>query len=173
MTTRPTPTGPHKLRATAHIRRLAQDVKRTFPDMDVHEHLTDAAREIEAGRHDNAKHHLDAAIAAFAPLQLTRHGIHDDTGHMAGKAFMQRAHRGRLLAADVEHISGANDELRGTKRDAASAAAADKADRRQADTASDDSSSDVPGGAAESDTHQGCRSRQRQGSELGGYRHGH
>lgn len=131
MTTRPTPTGPHKLRATAHIRRLAQDVKRTFPDMDVHEHLTDAAREIEAGRHDNAKHHLDAAINAFAPLHITRHGIHDDTGHMAAKSFMQRAHRGRLLAADVEHISGANQELAGNRREAAVTAAQEKAEKQQ------------------------------------------
>jgi hypothetical protein len=132
MTTRHTPTAPHKLRASAHIRRLAQDVKRTFPDMDVHEHLHDAAREIDAGRHENAKRHLDAAINSFAPLQITRHGIHDDTGHMAAKSFMQRAHRGRLLAADVEHISGANQEMFQNRKDAATAAAQDKAERRQA-----------------------------------------
>lgn len=129
MITRPAPVTPAKQRATAHIRRLAQDVKRTFPDMDVHEHLTDAARELDAGRTDNAKRHIDAAMHGFTPLSLIRHGIHDDTGHMAAKAFMQRAHRGRLLAADVEHMQGANEGLAEHRRDQAAAAQQAKAMR--------------------------------------------
>jgi hypothetical protein len=117
MTTRFVPTAQHKKRAADHIRQLAKDVKQSFPDMDVDQHLTDAAREADAGRHDNAKRHLDAAISAFAPLQLIRHGIHDDTGHMAAKNFMQRAHRGRLLVQDAEHISGANQQLLDRRKD--------------------------------------------------------
>jgi hypothetical protein len=127
MTTRLTPTHQFKQRASAHIRQLAKDVHQTFPDMDVHQHLHDAAREIDAGRHDNAKRHLDAAINAFAPLHLIRHGIHDDEGHRAAKSFMQRAHRGRLLAADAEQISGANRELMHNRREAAMQQAAQKA----------------------------------------------
>jgi hypothetical protein len=132
--TRLTPTAQHKQRASSHIRQLARDVKQTFPDMDVDQHLTDAAREIDAGRHDNARHHLDAAINAFAPLHLIRHGIHDDEGHRAAKSFMQRAHRGRLLAADVENISGQNEQLMHTRKEAAMADAERRAAARTLQT---------------------------------------
>ena len=121
MITRPAPVAPAKQLASNHIRRLAKQVRQTFPDMDVHQHLTDAARENDAGRTDNAKRHLDAAVASFAPLQLMRHGIHDDEGHRAAKNFMQQAHRGRLLVQDTEGIRGENDGLMERKRDQATA----------------------------------------------------
>lgn len=117
MITRPAPTAPAKQRASNHVRRLAKEVQRTFPDMSVHQHLTDAAREIDGGRMDNAKRHLDAAISGFAPLQLIRHGIHDDEGHRAAKDFMNQAHRGRLLVMDVQHMAGENDGLAERRRD--------------------------------------------------------
>lgn len=129
MITRPAPVAPAKQRASSHIRRLADEVKRTFPDMTVHQHLTDAARENDAGRYDNAKRHLDAAVASFAPLQLIRHGIHDDEGHRAAKNFMQQAHRGRLLVQDTEGIRGENDGLMERRRDAATSALQAKAMR--------------------------------------------
>lgn len=129
MITRPAPVAPAKIRASSHIRRLAKEVQRTFPDMTVHQHLTDAARENDAGRTDNAKRHLDAAVASFAPLQLIRHGIHDDEGHRAAKNFMQQAHRGRLLVQDTEHISGENDGLMERRRDQAASALQAKAMR--------------------------------------------
>lgn len=129
MITRPAPVAPAKIRASSHIRRLAKEVQRTFPDMTVHQHLTDAARENDAGRSDNAKRHLDAAIASFAPLQLIRHGIHDDTGHMAAKNFMQQAHRGRLLVQDVQHMQGENDGLMERHRDQAASALQQRAMR--------------------------------------------
>ena len=122
MITRPAPVAPAKQRASNHIRRLAEEVQRTFPDMTVHQHLTDAARENDAGRFDNAKRHLDAAVASFAPLQLIRHGIHDDEGHRAAKNFMQQAHRGRLLVQDTEGIRGENDGLMERRRDQAASA---------------------------------------------------
>jgi hypothetical protein len=147
MITRPVNTTESKQRASAHIRQLAAKVKQTFPDMGVHQHLTDAARETDAGRHDNAKHHLDAAIGAFAPLQLIRHGIHDDEGHRAAKAYMQEAHRGRLLVADAEHIANANLELHERQIAQAQQAAQDQAAKREAKAAAGppDTGRDVAG----------------------------
>ena len=118
MITRPAPVGPAKQRASNHVRRLAKEVARTFPDMSVHQHLTDAAHEIDGGRMDNAKRHLDAAISSFAPLQLMRHGIHDDEGHRAAKDFMNQAHRGRLLVMDAQSMQGENDGLAERRKDA-------------------------------------------------------
>jgi hypothetical protein len=127
MITRPAPVAPAKQRASNHVRRLAKEVQRTFPDMLAHQHLTDAAREIDAGRTDNAKRHLHAAIASFAPLQLIRHGVHDDNGHMAAKSFMQQAHRGLLLTMDTEHMVSANAGLAEHRKDTAVAAQQAKA----------------------------------------------
>ena len=115
--TRPVATGQMKQLATGHIRKLAKDVQTTFPEMDVHQHLTDAARELDHGRTHSAQRHMHAAIFGLTPLQVRRHGIHDDGGHESAKGFMQRAHRGLLLTKDVEDVSASNDSYFAQRRD--------------------------------------------------------
>ncbi len=112
-------TTPMKVRTSAGIRRLAAQVVQTFPDMSVHDHLTDAARELDSGRTEGARRHLNAAIEGFAPLQIIRHGVHDDQGHMAAKLYMQQAYRHLLNVRDIEDVRQANDGLAAERRAAA------------------------------------------------------
>ena len=117
--TRIVQTTPMKARTSAGIRKLAAQVAQTFPDMSVHDHLTDAARELEYGRTEGARRHLNAAIEGFAPLQITRHGVHDDQGHMAAKLYMQQAYRHLLNVKDIEDVRQANEGLAAERRAAA------------------------------------------------------
>lgn len=82
------------------MRRLARDAQSSFPEMVVHHHLRDAARELDGGRPDNAKRHLRSAVASLAPLHVVRHGIHDDVGHVAAKSLMAKVNRHLLLVQD-------------------------------------------------------------------------
>jgi hypothetical protein len=120
--TRITPTTPMKARTSANIRKLAADVARTFPDMSVHDHLIDAARELDGGRIDGSKRHLNAAIEGFAPLQITRHGVHDDEGHRTAKLYMQQAYRHLLNVRDIEDVRQRNEGMLEQKRAEAAAA---------------------------------------------------
>ena len=120
--TRITPTTPMKDRTSAGIRKLAGDVAQVFPDMSVHDHLKDAARELDSGRIDGAKRHLNAAIEGFAPLQITRHGVHDDEGHRTAKLFMQQSYRHLLNVRDIEDTRARNEGLMEQKRAEAAAA---------------------------------------------------
>jgi hypothetical protein len=114
--TRITPTTPMKQRTSANIRRLAAEVAQTFPDMSLHDHLADAARELDGGRIDGSKRHLNAAIEGFAPLQLTRHGVHDDEGHRSAKHYMQQAYRHLLNVRDIEDVRMRNEDTLERKR---------------------------------------------------------
>jgi hypothetical protein len=109
--TRITPTTPMKERTSASIRKLAAEVAQTFPDMSVHDHLKDAARELDGGRIDGAKRHLNAAIEGFAPLQITRHGVHDDEGHRTAKLYMQQSYRHLLNVRDIEDTRARNEGM--------------------------------------------------------------
>lgn len=82
---------------SASLRDLADRMKSSFPGMAAGGHLSDAAAMMDAGQPAAAQRHLHAAIHGFAPLQLTRHGIHDDVGHVAARMFMQQTHRHLLL----------------------------------------------------------------------------
>lgn len=101
-------TAPMKARASGGLRKLAADMNDAYPEMDVHQHLQDAARELDAGRTHSSQRHIHAAIFGLQPLQLRRHGVADDAGHMRGKAFMQQAHRHLLLVKDIEDVHGSN-----------------------------------------------------------------
>jgi len=119
--TRITPTTPMKQRTSAGIRKLAAQVAQTFPDMSVHDHLADAARELDSGRTEGARRHLNAAIEGFAPLQITRHGVHDDQGHMAAKLYMQQAYRHLLNVKDIDDVRARNEGFMEQKRAMAAA----------------------------------------------------
>jgi hypothetical protein len=113
-----------KQRATNGLRRLAGQMQDAMPEMSVHQHLTDAARELDAGRTHSAQRHVNAAIFHMTPLQLRRHGVHDDAGHMRGKEFMQQAHRHLLLIKDIEDVRGSNEDTRQLRRNDAQERAA-------------------------------------------------
>jgi hypothetical protein len=106
-----------KQRTSASLRKLAADMADAYPEMAVHDHLRDAARELDAGRTNSSQRHLNAAIFGLQPVQLRRHGVHDDAGHMRGKAFMQQAHRHLLLVKDIEDIHGSNRAIGQERRD--------------------------------------------------------
>lgn len=112
-----TGTSTMKARASGGLRKLADDMNGAYPEMDVHQHLQDAARELDSGRTHSAQRHVNAAIFGLQPLQLRRHGVYDDAGHMRGKAFMQQAHRHLLLIKDIEDVHGSNRDLRQQRRD--------------------------------------------------------
>jgi hypothetical protein len=133
---RPVATGPMKARASGGLRRLAGQMKDAFPEMDVHQHLQDAARELDSGRTHSAQRHVNAAIFGLTPLQIRRHGVTDDAGHMRGKAFMQQAHRHLLLIKDIEDVHGDNRELRQQRRDDRDSQAQERAMRTAAPPAS-------------------------------------
>jgi hypothetical protein len=126
---RPVAIGPMRDRATSGLRKLAGQMKDSLPEMDVHQHLQDAARELDSGRTHNAQRHVNAAIFHLTPLQLRRHGVTDDAGHMRGKAFMQQAHRHLLLIKDIEDVKGSNDDNTQQRRDAVANAATERAAR--------------------------------------------
>jgi hypothetical protein len=126
---RPVAITPMKVRATSGLRKLAGQMQDAFPEMDVHQHLQDAARELDSGRTHNAQRHVNAAIFHLTPLQMRRHGVHDDAGHMRGKAFMQQAHRHLLLIKDIEDVRGTNDDNSQQRRDAVANAAQERAAR--------------------------------------------
>lgn len=129
--TRPVSTGPMKHRASGELRKLAADMADAYPEMAVHQHLRDAARELDAGRTHSAQRHVHAAIFGLQPLQLRRHGVTDDAGHMRGKAMMQQAHRHLLLIKDIEDVKGNNDGLRTARREDREQQAQDKAARKE------------------------------------------
>jgi hypothetical protein len=118
---------PHKARAVNGLHQLSKQVAQTFPDMQSHLHIQDAAREAAAGRYDGARRHLDAAINSFAPANIRRHGVWDDVGHAHAKEFMQLAHRHLLLVKDLEDIRGQNDANAEEHRDRRAADAQDRA----------------------------------------------
>jgi hypothetical protein len=110
-------TGAMKARASGGLRKLATNMAESYPEMDVHQHLQDAARELDSGRTHSAQRHVNAAIFGLQPLQLRRHGVHDDAGHMRGKAMMQQAHRHLLLIKDIEDVHGSNRAIGQYRRD--------------------------------------------------------
>lgn len=110
-------TGEMKARASSGLRKLATNMATSYPEMDVHQHLQDAARELDSGRTHSAQRHVNAAIFGLQPLQLRRHGVHDDAGHMRGKAMMQQAHRHLLLIKDIEDVHGSNRAIGQHRRD--------------------------------------------------------
>ena len=94
--------------AAKSLRRLADHVQGTHPDMITHQHLRDAARVLESGNEEGAQRHLRAAIGSMTPQTLLRHGILDDTGHIQAKQAMSGVHRHLLLVKDIQDVAAKN-----------------------------------------------------------------
>jgi hypothetical protein len=90
------------------MRALAVQVQQSHPDMPVHVHLRDAAKTLEAGNEEGAQRHLRAAMFALTPQQVTRHGIHDDEGHIGARQAMDGVNRHLLLVKDIADVAARN-----------------------------------------------------------------
>jgi hypothetical protein len=83
------------------LRQLADKARHAFPETAAHQHIADAARALNDGNNEGAARHLNAAIAMFTPQNISRHGLGDDTAHIAAKRLMGEAHRHLLLVKDA------------------------------------------------------------------------
>jgi len=90
------------------LRKLADHVQESHPDMITHQHLRDAARVLESGNEEGAQRHLRAAIGSMTPQTLYRHGVHDYTGHIQAKQAMAGVHRHLLLVKDIVDVAAKN-----------------------------------------------------------------
>jgi hypothetical protein len=102
------PLTPMRQQTAKSLRKLADHVQQTHPDMITHTHLRDAARVLESGNEEGARRHIVAAIGSMTPQTLRRHGILDDTGHIEGKQAMAGAHRHLLLVKDIQDVAAKN-----------------------------------------------------------------
>jgi len=96
-----TPLTPMRHQTAKSLRKLADSVRDTHPEMITHQHLRDAARVLESGNEEGAQRHLRAAIGSVTPQALMRHGVHTDDGHIQGKQAMAGIHRHLLLVKDI------------------------------------------------------------------------
>lgn len=112
MTVRPVATGPMREQAASSMRRLAASAETTHTGMAVHQHIRDAAKQLDISNTKGATRHLNAAMHELTPQQLTRHGVSDDAGHVAAKRTMGQAHRHLLMVKDIEDAQERNDQIR-------------------------------------------------------------
>lgn len=103
-----TPLTPMRRETAKRIRKLADQVQSSHPDMTVHDHLRDAARVLESGNEEGAQRHLRAAAFALSPQSLMRNGLHTDEHHTAARAVMHGVHRGLLLVKDIADADARN-----------------------------------------------------------------
>jgi hypothetical protein len=108
--TRRVPLTPMRQATAKSLRKLADHVQQTHPDMITHQHLRDAARVLESGNEEGAQRHLRAAIGSLTPQTMLRHGILDDAGHIAGKQAMAGVHRHLLLVKDIVDVAAKNQQ---------------------------------------------------------------
>lgn len=104
-------TGPMKSDTARRMRRTAQMLAETHPEMVTSGHLRDAAKVLEHGSVEGAKRHLDAAMETLVPRNLYRHGITDDEGHAQAKTLMHQINRHRLAVMDIEDAHGRNRQI--------------------------------------------------------------
>jgi hypothetical protein len=103
-----TPTAPMKARTAKGLRKLADSVKADHPTMNVHQHLQDAAAQLDRGNTHGANRHLTAAMHQLTPQQLTRHGVMHDAEHVAAKQNMNLISRRQLQIKDIADTQDAN-----------------------------------------------------------------
>ncbi len=83
------------------LRRLADKAQKSFPQMNAHAHIRDAAHALDQGNTVAARRHLHAATAQFTPQSVSRHGLASDTDHQAAQGLMGEVARHALLVKDV------------------------------------------------------------------------
>ena len=113
---RPAALGPMQATAARQMRHTAGLLDADHPETVAGDHVRDAARLTETGRHDGAKRHLDAAMNVLTPQSLVRHGIKDDEGHATAKHHLHQVHRHLLTVQDIEDTRTRNDEIRTAMR---------------------------------------------------------
>jgi hypothetical protein len=105
---KPVPLTPMRREAAGLMRKLATSVQQSHPDMNVHDHLRDAAKQTEKGNEEAAQRHLRAAMFSLTPQSLMRNGQHTDDAHQAARAAMHGIHRHLLLVKDIADVSARN-----------------------------------------------------------------
>ena len=105
---KPVPLTPMRREAAGLMRKLATSVQQSHPDMGVHDHLRDAAKQTEKGNEEAAQRHLRAAMFSLTPQSLMRNGQHTDDSHQAARAAMHGIHRHLLLVKDIADVSARN-----------------------------------------------------------------
>jgi hypothetical protein len=96
--------------AAGLMRKLAAHVQETHPDMNVHDHLRDAARQVEAGDEEGAQRHLRAAFFSLTPQSLHRSGLFTDDAHTGARQAMHAVHRHILLVKNIADADAKNQE---------------------------------------------------------------
>jgi hypothetical protein len=105
-----TPLAPMRKATAKSMRKLAAQVQQSHPDMITHEHLRDAAKQVEKGNEEGAQGHLRAAMFGLSPQSLMRHGIHADDGHIAARQALQGVLRHHHLVKDITAAAARNQE---------------------------------------------------------------
>lgn len=123
-----TPLTPMRKATAKSMRKLADQVQESHPDMITHEHLRDAAKQVEAGNEDEAQGHLRAAMFSLTPQSLMRNGLHTDDSHQTARQVMDGVHRHLLLTKGIASVAAKNQAAiarAGTEDDTAPRPAAD------------------------------------------------
>jgi hypothetical protein len=107
--------------AAGLMRKLATSVQQSHPDMNVHDHLRDAAKQVEKGNEEASQRHLRAAMFSLTPQSLMRNGLHTDDAHQAGRQVMHGIHRHLLLVKDIADADAKNQAV--IRRDSGDGAA--------------------------------------------------
>jgi hypothetical protein len=118
---KPVPLTPMRKEAAGLMRKLAAHVQQSHPDMNVHDHLRDAAKQVEKGNEEASQRHLRAAMFSLTPQSLMRNGLHTDDAHQAGRQVMHGIHRHLLLVKDIADASARNQAV--IRRDSGDGAA--------------------------------------------------
>jgi hypothetical protein len=113
---------PMRRDAAKLMRGLAASVQKSHPDMNVHDHLRDAAKTLEAGNEEGAQRHLRAAFFSLTPQSLHRHGLFTDDAHTGARQAMHAVHRHIMLVKDIADADAKNQAA--IRRDSGDGAAA-------------------------------------------------
>ncbi|HMG63952.1 MAG TPA: hypothetical protein VK599_13470, partial [Streptosporangiaceae bacterium] len=107
---KPVPLKPMRKEAAGLMRKLAASVQQSHPGMNVHDHLRDAAKQVEAGDEEGAQRHLRAAFFSLTPQSLHRSGLFTDDAHTGARQAMHAVHRHILLVKNIADASARNQE---------------------------------------------------------------
>jgi hypothetical protein len=99
---------PMRRDAAKLMRGLAASVQKSHPGMNVHDHLRDAAKTLEAGNEEGAQRHLRAAFFSLTPQSLHRHGLFTDDAHTGARQAMHAVHRHIMLVKDIADADARN-----------------------------------------------------------------
>lgn len=118
---KPVPLKPMRREAAGLMRKLATSVQQSHPDMNVHDHLRDAAKALEAENEEGAQRHLRAAFFSLTPQSLHRSGLFTDDAHTGARQAMHAVHRHIMLVKDIADADAKNQEA--IRRDSGDGAA--------------------------------------------------